>query len=150
MKAAANMEWIKNIAIALGAFLAPINGLMILLICFILFDTIMAIYVSIKTKGMASFRSAVLRKGLASKIFMYMGSVVLAYLIDVYIMGGAAFGVKNLMSKGLASIWCYAELKSCDENSMKLGNRSFFVIVKEFFQKMTGYKDEVKKIVGNE
>jgi hypothetical protein len=62
-------------------------------------------------------------------------------------MNGTTFGIKLLLSKLLTSIWCYAELKSCDENSIKLGNRSFFVILKEFFQKITGYKDDIKKII---
>ena len=107
----------------------------------------MAIYVSIKTRGFKSFRSELLRKGLTSKVFLYLGSVVIAFLIDTFVMGGVAFGIENLLSKGLTSIWCYAEIKSCDENSMKLGNRSFFIILKEFFQKITGYKDDLKKII---
>lgn len=141
------MSWIKPLLMTILTFLAPIKGLVILLICFILFDTMMAIYVSIKIKGFKSFRSALLRKGLTSKVFLYLGSVVIAFLIDTFVMGGVAFGIENLLSKGLTSIWCYAEIKSCDENSMKLGNRSFFIILKEFFQKITGYKDDLKKII---
>jgi len=141
------MNWIKPLLMALFAFLTPIKGLLILLICFITFDTLMAIYVSVKTKGWKSFRSALLRKGMTSKIFLYLGTIIIAYMIDMYVMDGVTFGIPHLLSKGLASIWCYAEIKSCDENSMKLGNRSFFVIVKEFFQKITGYKDEIKKII---
>lgn len=141
------MSWIKPLLMTILTFLTPIKGLVILLICFILFDTLMAIYVSIKTRGFKSFRSALLRKGLTSKVFLYLGSVVIAFLIDTFVMGGVAFGIENLLSKGLTSIWCYAEIKSCDENSMKLGNRSFFIILKEFFQKITGYKDDLKKII---
>ena len=141
------MSWIKPLLMTILTFLTPIKGLVILLICFILFDTLMAIYVSVKIKGFKSFRSALLRKGLTSKVFLYLGSVVIAFLIDTFVMGGVAFGIENLLSKGLTSIWCYAEIKSCDENSMKLGNRSFFIILKEFFQKITGYKDDLKKII---
>ena len=141
------ITWIKPILLTLFTFLMPIKGLMILLICFLTFDTIMAIYVSVRLKGIKSFRSALLRKGMTSKIFLYLGSVIIAYLIDLYVMGGTTFGIRLLLSKGLASIWCYAEMKSCDENSMKLGNRSFFVIMKEFFQKVTGYKEDIKKII---
>ena len=141
------MSWIKPLLITLMTFLAPIQGLMILLISFILFDTIMAIYISIKMKGIKSFKSALLRKGMTSKVFLYLGSVIISYLVDLYVMNGTTFGIKLLLSKLLTSIWCYAELKSCDENSIKLGNRSFFVILKEFFQKITGYKDDIKKII---
>lgn len=141
------MNWIKPIIMTLLTFLAPIQGLITLLFCFILFDTIVAIYISIKINGIKSFRSALLRKGLTSKIFLYLGSIILAYMIDVYVMGVATFGIKYLISKGLASIYCYSETKSIDENSMKLGNRSIFVIFKEFIKKVTGYKDEIKNIV---
>ncbi|CAB5208353.1 Bacteriophage holin family [uncultured Caudovirales phage] len=141
------MTWIKPLIFTLLAFFAPIKGLLLLLIAFVTIDTIMAIYVSIKMRGIKSFRSALLRKGMTAKIFLYLGTVILAYMVDVYVMGGITFGIQYLLSKGLASVWCYGETKSMDENSMKLGNRSFFVILKEFFKKITGYKDEVKKII---
>lgn len=141
------MKTIITLFGTIGTFLIPIKGLIILLICFITFDTLMAIYVSIKMKGWKSFRSALLRKGMTSKVFLYLGTVVIAFLADQFIMGGSTFGIQHLLSKGLTSVWAYAEIKSCDENSMKLGNRSFFVILKEFFQKMTGYKEEIKKII---
>jgi predicted transglutaminase-like protease len=136
-----------NFLLTIVTFLAPIQGLLILLICFIAFDTLIAIYVSIKMKGWKSFKSALLRKGMTSKVFLYVGSVILVFMVDMFVMGGACFGIQHLLSKGLASVWCYAEIKSCDENSMKIGNRSFFVIVKDFFQRITGYKDEIKKII---
>lgn len=136
-----------NFLFAIMTFLTPIKGLLILLVCFIAFDTLMAIYVAVKMKGWKSFRSAMLRKGMTSKIFLYLGTVILAFLVDVHIMGGSAFGIKHLLSKGLASIYSYSEIKSMDENSMKLGNRSFFVISKEFFKKATGFKEEAKKII---
>jgi phage-related holin len=141
------MTWIKPVIMTLLAFFVPIQGLLLLLIAFVTIDTIMAIYVSIKMKGIKSFRSALLRKGMTAKIFLYLGTVILAYMVDMYVMGGSTFGIEHLLSKGLSAVWCYGEVKSMDENSMKLGNRSFFVFLKEFFKKVTGYKDEVKKII---
>jgi len=141
------MSWIKPLIFTILAFFTPIQGLLLLLISFVTIDTIMAIFVSIKMKGIKSFRSALLRKGMTAKIFLYLGTVILAYMVDMYVMGGSTFGIQHLLSKGLSSIWCYGEIKSMDENSMKLGNRSFFVIVKDFLKKVTGYKDEIKKIV---
>lgn len=141
------MGYIKNFLLAILTFLAPIKGLLILLVCFIVFDTLMAIYVAVKNKGWKAFRSALLRKGMTSKIFLYLGTVILAFLVDIHIMGGSAFGIEHLLSKGLSAIYCYSEIKSMDENSMKLGNRSFFVISKEFFKKVTGFKAEAEKII---
>jgi hypothetical protein len=110
-------------------------------------DTISSIYVSVKMKGWKSFKSALLRRGLSAKVFLYLGSVMLAYMIDIYILGGSVFGIQHLLAKGLTSIWIYSETKSLDENSMLLGNRSFFVILKDFFKKMTGYKQDIKDLL---
>jgi hypothetical protein len=125
----------------------PIKGLLLLLILAISLDMISAIYVSVKTRGWNSFKSALLRKGLSAKIFLYLGSVMLAYMIDMYVMSGSTFGISHLLSKGLTAIWVYSEVKSLDENSMLLGNRSFFVISKEFFKKVTGYSKDIKDIL---
>ena len=141
------MNFLKPLLLSILTFFVPIQGLLLLLIFMVSLDTLMAIYVSIKTRGIKSFRSALLRKGMTAKIFLYLGTVILAYMVDVYILNGATFGIQHLLSKGLSAIWTYAEIKSMDENSMKLGNRSFFVITTEFFKKITGFKDEVNKIL---
>jgi hypothetical protein len=141
------MNLLKPILFSILTFFVPIQGLLLLLILAISLDTISSIYVSVKTKGWKSFRSALLRKGLSSKIFLYLGSVMLSYMIDVYILNGTTFGIQHLLSKGLTAIWVYSEIKSLDENSMLLGNRSFFVISKEFFKKITGYKEDVEKLL---
>ena len=138
---------LKPMLLSLMTFFVPIQGLLLLLVLMVIIDTIMAIYVSIKMKGIKSFRSALLRKGMTAKIFLYLGTVIVAYMVDVYILNGATFGIQHLLSKGLSAIWTYAEIKSMDENSMKLGNRSFFIIVSEFFKKITGFKDEINKII---
>lgn len=141
------MSLLKPILFSILTFFVPIQGLLLLLIFMVSLDTLTAIYVSIKTKGIKSFRSALLRKGMTAKIFLYLGTVILAYMVDVYILGGSTFGVQHLLSKGLTAIWTYSEIKSMDENSMKLGNRSFFVIATEFFKKITGYSKDIKDIL---
>lgn len=141
------MNFLKPILFSILTFFVPIQGLLLLLILMVTIDTLTAIYVSIKLKGIKSFRSALLRKGMTAKIFLYLGTVILAYMVDVYILGGSTFGVQHLLSKGLTAIWTFGEIKSMDENSMKLGNRSFFVISREFFKKMTGYSKDIKDIL---
>jgi hypothetical protein len=141
------MSFLKPILFSILTFFVPIQGLLLLLILAISLDTISSIYVSVKTRGWKSFRSALLRKGLSSKIFLYLGSVLLAYMADVYILNGTTFGIQHLLSKGLSAIWVYSEIKSLDENSMLLGNKSFFVISKEFFKKITGYSKDIKDIL---
>ena len=141
------LHFLKPIFFSILTFFVPIQGLLLLLIFMVSLDTLMAIYVSIKLKGIKSFKSALLRKGMTAKVFLYLGTVILAYMADVYILGGSTFGVQHLLSKGLSAIWTYAEIKSMDENSIKLGNRSFFVVTTEFFKKITGFKSEVDKLL---
>ena len=141
------MNLLKHALLTFATFFIPIQGILLLLIGVVSIDTIMAIYVSIKLRGFKTFKSALLRKGMTAKIFLYLGTVMLAFSVDSFIMGGSLFGIQYLLAKGLASVWIFGELKSMDENSMKLGNRSFAIILKEFFKKVTGYKDDIKKIV---
>lgn len=141
------MNFLKPILFSILTFFIPIQGLLLLLIFMVSLDTLTAIYVSVKLRGIKSFRSALLRKGMTAKIFLYLGTVILSFMIDTYILGGSTFGISHLLSKGLTSIWCYAEVKSMDENSIKLGNRSFFVITKDFFKKITGYSKDIKDIL---
>lgn len=141
------MHFLKPILLSILTFFLPIKGLLLLLVLMVSIDTLTAIYVSVRLRGIKSFRSALLRKGMTAKIFLYLGTVILAYMVDIHVLGGTTFGISHLLSKGLSSIWCYAEVKSMDENSMKLGNRSFFVIAKEFFKKITGYSKDIKDIL---
>ena len=141
------MNFLKPILFSILTFFIPIQGLLLLLIFMVSLDTLTAIYVSVKIRGIKSFRSALLRKGMTAKIFLYLGTVILSYMVDIHVLGGTTFGISHLLSKGLTSIWCYAEVKSMDENSIKLGNRSFFVITKEFFKKITGYSKDIKDIL---
>lgn len=125
------------------AFLAPIKGLIMLIMLFVAFDTIVGIYASRKTGH--KFSSARLF-GLAVKTFFYTGSIMLAYLIDVFILGGIAFGVKLISAKIATIIWCYIETKSVDEKSVMLGNRPIWTILREFFKRAKALKDDLKNI----
>lgn len=126
------------------AFLAPIKGLIILIMLFVAFDTIIGIWASMKAGY--KFRSSRLFN-LAVKTFFYVGSIMLAYLLDLFILGGSAFGIKLISAKIATIIWCYIEAKSIDEKSIMLGNRPFWVILKEFVKKAKSIKDDIKNII---
>lgn len=144
------MSWLKTKLVmffgSIMTFIAPIQWVFVIILISILVDTIYAIKVQIKTKGRKSFRSRILRLGLSHKIFKYIGSTLLLYMLDVYIFGGSIMGIPFLLSKSIAMIWVYTELKSYDESSQKLGNKPFIDSAKEalgFYKKV---KDEIKKI----
>jgi len=124
--------------------LAPIKGLMLLTMMFVGLDTIVGIYASLKT-GYA-FRSSRLFN-LAVKTFFYTGSILLAYGIDMLVLGGTTFGVPLLSAKIATVIWCYIESKSIDEKSQMLGNRPFWTILKEGIKRAKSLKDDIKNII---
>ena len=123
-------------------FLIPIQGLLFLTFVMLLIDTIYAIYCSIKLKGLKSFKSALLRKGLSSKIFLYEGSIIIMYAIDKMIFEGHILGIAMLLSKSACMLWVYTEFKSIDENSQLTGNRPFIEIAKECLNFIKNIKKE--------
>lgn len=136
------------------ALLIPIQGLLILTFVMLLIDTIYAIYCSIKINGLKSFKSALLRKGVSAKVFLYMGSIIIMFAIDTMIFGGTLFGIHMLLAKSVSMLWVYVEAKSLDENSQSMGNRPIIIIAKEalgFFKQIkkeaedAGLKEEDKK-----
>ena len=137
------MEYIKPFILAVFTFLTPIKGLLGLLFLAVLIDTLFAIYVAVKQRGWVAFKSVILRKGIGAKLLFYLGTVILAFLIDKYIIGASAFRIPYLLSKAISAIWIYVEVKSIDETSMKMGNRSIWVIIREIIQKVANLKKEI-------
>lgn len=126
------------------ALLIPIQGLLVLTFLMLLIDTIYAVYCVVKLKGLKSFKSALLRKGISAKVFLYMGSIIIMFSIDTMIFGGVLFGIKMLLAKSISMIWVYTELKSIDENSQTRGNRPFLTIAKETLGFFKAIKKEVE------
>ena len=126
------------------SFLAPIQGLLLLMMGFVLFDTITGVYTSVKLKGKESFRSGILFN-IVPKLFMYLSTIILAYGVDILIIN-EIFGMKYILAKILSIIFIYTEIKSIDENSMKLGNRSFWTVLKEIIRRLTNIKKDINKL----
>ena len=115
-------------------FITPIYGLLSIITFAVGFDTLFAIYVSIKLNGIKSFRSTKLFN-VVVKTFFYMGSIIFAFLIVKYMFEGKMLDIPYLIAKVITFVWLYIEIKSIDETSMKLGNRSLWVILKEIINK---------------
>jgi hypothetical protein len=128
-------------------FLFPIQGLFYILSLFVLIDTLFAIYAVVKKDGWKNFRSVLLRKGLGGKIWLYYGTTLLVYLMEIYLIGTSSFGIKHIFTKGLVGIWCSNELRSVDENSISLGNRPFLTMIKDAIKLFTGIKKDIKKVI---
>jgi hypothetical protein len=140
------MKTLLTILIIITTFLTPIQGLLIMMIIFILGDTFFGIYVSVKLSGLTSFKSTKLFN-IVVKSFFYLFSIIMCYFIDKYIFDGELMGIKLLFAKVMTAFWIYIEVKSLDETSMKMGNRSFWIVFKEFINKMKGLKKDLNELI---
>lgn len=138
-------SFLKSCFLTFLVFVIPINGLIILISFAVILDTIFAIYVSVKQKGWRSFTSTKLFN-IVVKTFFYMSTILLAYLIDTHICEGKLLDIQNLISKTITFVWLYIEIKSIDETSQKLGNKSFGILLKELISKSKDLKKDINDL----
>ena len=126
-------------------FLTPIYGMLFLVSFAVALDTIFAVYWTIKKKGRSSFTSHKLFN-IVPKTLMYMGCILMSFLVDKYLLEGETYQIKLLMTKLVTGLFVYIEAKSIDETSQKLGNKPFVDIIKRLFQKLKGFKKDLNEI----
>ena len=137
---------IKSLLITILTFLTPIKGLIFLTGIAVFLDTIFAIYVTIKLNGWQSYQSTKLFN-IVVKSFFYFGSIILAFFIDTHIIEqNTIFEINLLISKAVTVFWLYIEVKSIDETSQKLGNKSFYFTIKNLMSKAKDLKKDINEI----
>lgn len=137
---------LKTIILSCFTFIVPIKGLIIITGLAVVLDTLFAVYTTVKLNGIASYKSNKLFN-IVVKSFFYFGSIILAFTIDTHIIeSNLILGVPNLISKVVTVFWIYIEVKSIDETSMKLGNKSFYTILKNLMQKTKSIKNDINDI----
>jgi len=143
-------QFLKYVALALITFLAPIKGFLILISLAVAFDTIFAIYATIKLNGWKSYQSDKLFN-IVVKSFFYMGTICFSYLIDLHIIGIIGiFGIPLILTKLVTGFWIYIEAKSWDETSQKLGNPPFIATLKKLLKKVKEIKKDLNEIEKDE
>lgn len=115
---------------------------------FVMVDTLFAIYVVVKLNGWDGFKSNKLFN-IAPKTFFYLFGIILGFCIDTFIVDGKIWGINLLISKLICFFFIYIEIKSIDETSMKLGNKSFWVIIKEMILKAKEFKKDLNEVTKN-
>ena len=138
-------EYIAFAIVAFLSLLTPIKGFIIIVGLFVWLDTITAIYVSVKLFGWDSFKSNKLFN-VVIKLFFYFSTIILAFLIDKYIFGGTIIGIRLLISKVISLLYVYVEIKSLDENSIRLNNPSFWTILKQMLRKGKQLKTDISAL----
>jgi len=139
-------EYLLALAISALTIIAPAKAFIITISLFVFSDTALAIYWTITKNGMKSFKSSKLFN-IVVKTFFYMGAILLAFLIDKFIFEGTLLGFKLLITKSLTLMFCWIELKSIDETSMKLGNKSIWVHFKELISKSKDIKKDLNDVI---
>ena len=131
---------------SLLSFIAPIQGVLLLLIVATLLDSIFMIFYVILKKGRKEYKSTKLFN-LAVKLFVYIGATITLFLADKFIFDESLFNIKYLLSKSISMVFLYIELLSIDETSQRFGNKPFLDYVKGFVivaKKMKKDLNEVK------
>lgn len=139
------MKTLSALTVAISLFLMPISGLLLTMIAFVVLDTVTGIYVSIRLNGFGSFKSTKFFN-LVVKSFFYLTSIIMAYFLDKYMLEGSFMGIKLLLAKAMTAVWIFNEVNSCDENSIKLGNKSIWVLSKDLIEKLKTLKKDLNEL----
>lgn len=138
-------EALSSTLAAAAIVLSPIHGLIIIISIAVATDTMCAIYHTIKVNGWRSFNSHKLFN-IVPKTFLYMGTIIFAFLIDKFFFHGELNGVPFAVSKVVTAAWTGVELKSIDETRMKLGYKSMVVLAKEAYKNIRGIKKNLEDL----
>jgi hypothetical protein len=128
----------------IGTFLAPISGIIYTLLFFTLMDTMFGIYRVVKMEGVKGLKSTKLFN-VVVKLFFYLGATIGMFFIDKFILNDTKImNIEFILTKAMAVSFIYIEVKSMDETSVKLGNRSIWVIFSEMIRKFKKIKKDIK------
>jgi hypothetical protein len=128
----------------IGTFLVPISGIIYTLLFFTLLDTVFGIYRVIRMEGVKGLKSTKLFN-VVVKLFFYLGATIGMFFIDKFILNGTKImNIEFILTKAMAVSFIYIEVKSMDETSVKLGNRSIWVVFAEMIRKFKQIKKDIK------
>ena len=130
----------------IGAFLAPIQGIMITVGICILADTIMGIWKAKKLKEPVTSRKL---SQIISKMFLYQMTVILIFCVDKFILNDIIqqfFSVPLFATKIVALTLISIELFSIDENFKAVKKKGFWDYFKELTARAKDIKDETDKL----
>ena len=136
---------ITSFTATLLIFIAPIWGLVSIIFIVVFLDTFAGVYSSIKLNGLKSIRSNKLFN-MAIKLFFYLSTILLAYVMDVYIFDMTLLGIKDFSSKAVTIFWVLIELKSIDETSIKLGNKPVLDVITSVIAKAKELKKNLEDL----
>ena len=126
----------------LFTFLTPIHGMVLLVAVAVTLDTFAGVYVARKEKNFQSDKLF----NIVVKTFFYMSTILLAFLIDIYVFEHKIANIGYMSSKAVTMFWIYIECKSMDEKSVKLGNKPFHETMTALIKRIKAWKKDINEI----
>jgi phage-related holin len=127
------------------SILLPIKPLVLIVVSMVMLDTIFGVWACIKIEGTKEFRSGKLWN-ICPKVFLYSVTILLSFLMDKYILGGELFSIPFLLAKSISVLWIAVEVISINENSMKMGNKSIMLIIRDLLNGIKDFKRDINEI----
>lgn len=134
---------LKTLAVVF-AFLLPIRGLILAVGLCIVADTCIGIAKAFKINQKVTSRRL---SQIVSKMVLYQSAILLFFMIDFFLLGEfVAFfiGVHFFLTKVLAAVLCFIELKSIDESFKIITGYSLW----QRFKLMLARSKELKEEIG--
>jgi hypothetical protein len=140
--------FLTGIVVSIITFLTPIKGFLVLMGAMVFADTVYAMYVAYKTgQGLDSLTSDKFFN-IAPKLFFYLGSIILAYMCDYYLIGvNHLFGVEMFGTKIVSFAFISNEIKSINETYIKRNNKGMYDTLKEFYTVLKRLKKDVNDLL---
>ena len=129
-------------------FFAPIQSILLMMILLVLADTVSGIW---KCKKLDIKITSFGLSALVSKLFVYCGAVLLVYSVDEILIDDllkTVFSVDHTVTKLVALVFSFIELKSIDENYVEVKGYGFWEKAKQLLKSVKVVKaeyDEMKQ-----
>lgn len=146
MKSMNSISICKAFLLALGSFFLPIQPLLWLVGIFILSDTILGVWSSVKLGEQITSRKL---SGIIPKMILYQSAVLVGFVLDHFLISEFALmliSVKYLMTKLIAMTLIFIELLSINENFEVITNKNLFKEFKLLLTRTAKLKTEIEEI----
>ena len=123
-------------------FFAPIQSILLMMIMLVLADTVSGIW---KCKKLNIKITSFGLSALVSKLFVYCGAVLLVYSVDEILINDfikTVLSVDHAVTKIVALVFSFIELKSIDENYVEVKGYGFWAKAKQLIASLKVVKSE--------
>lgn len=127
------------------AFFAPISGILILMLCLIVADTISGLWKAKKLKEKITSWGF---SAIVNKIILYCGAIILFFGLDKFILNDiiiTMFSVPFVTTKLVSLVFCSIELFSIDENFKAVKGVGFWQQAKKLISTAKLVKEEAEQ-----